>query len=201
MAITVTVLAMVVGSVASIVLKGRSAYEQGMNVSTLEMQARRALERIAVEITPALSATMTPAASAPLGSSTLTFRTCDGVSGGVIQTSTPTRIMLRQDPRDANDGVDNDGDGLVDEGEIVLVRNSGLSNETDVVIVRNVAEYLQGETANLADDNGNGLTDERGLSFVADADGTLTIRLTLEALDQNNQLVQRTVETSVSMRN
>lgn len=201
MSITLTVLAMVVGSVASIVLSGRKAYEQGMSVSAVEMQARRALERIASEITPAVRTTMTPTATAPLGTSTLSFRTCEGAIGGVVQTSALMRIELRQDPRDANDGLDNDGDGLIDEGEIALVRDAGGANEVDAVIVRNVSEYLEGETVNLADDNGNGLTDERGLSLVVDANGTLTIRLTLEAVDPNNQLVRRTVETSVSMRN
>lgn len=201
LSISVTVLALVGGSIGAIVLSGRHAYDQGMRVSSIEMQARRTLDRVATEFTGAVRTSLTTNPTAPLGASTLQFRQCEGSGGGVVLTSPPMRIAWRSDPRDANDGVDNDNDGLIDEGEVVLTRDVGAVDETEAVLVRNVAEYLEGETPNLGDDNGNGLNDERGLSFVMDADGTMTIRLTLAALDPDNRVVLRTTETSVHLRN
>jgi len=90
---------------------------------------------------------------------------------------------------------------MIDEKEIVLVRNAGLANQVESVLCGGVRELLHGETANMADDNGNGLIDEGGLSFALVGNGTVTIRLTLVARDPHGLLVARTVESSVHMRN
>jgi len=115
--------------------------------------------------------------------------------------TTMTAIRFESDPADADDGVDNDTDGLVDEHQIVLVRNLGQADEVRSVILTNVAELLAGETANMADDNANGVIDETGFSIVADGTNTLRLRLTLQARDPKNNLVNCTMETSVHMRN
>jgi hypothetical protein len=78
-----------------------------------------------------------------------------------------------------DDGADNNGNGLVDEGCLFWTRDVGEPSEKTHVIARGVREYLEGEEPNLDDDNGNGLEDERGfcLERVGEA---LVIRLTLE---------------------
>lgn len=199
--IGLAVLAMLFSSALTLGVSGRRAFQQDLGSSTLEARSRHALERIAAQLTPVVRTTMTPNAQGQLGTSTLSFRVCEGAIGGVVQTSTMTQIRWQQDPADANDGADNDGDGAIDEGEIVLVRDLGGAGQTQVVLANGVAEYLEGEVPNLADDNGNGLRDERGLSFSADADGTLTIRITLTGVGQDNRQVLRTVETAVHLRN
>ena len=199
--VMVTILAVVFTSAISIGNSGRRAFEQNNSAAQLDALARRTLERVAVELTPAVRTSLAPNAQGPLGTSTLAFRVSQGVAGGVLQTSSLTQLRWQQDPDDANDGIDNDGDGAVDEGEIVLTRNLGDADEISTVIARDVAEYLEGETANLADDNGNGLTDERGFSISADADGTVTIRISFITLDPDRRVTWRTVETGVHMRN
>jgi prepilin-type N-terminal cleavage/methylation domain-containing protein len=199
--IGVTVMAMFLGAVGMVTLSARDVYEQGVSSASLEARARRAVQRIASELVAAEGLSVNPRPTGALGGTWFRYRTCTGMVGIVPQWSTTSRIQLRADPRDANDGVDNDSDGLIDEQQVVLVRDDGLGTETEAVICGNVRELLEGETTNLADDNGNGLTDEAGLSFFIDANNTLTIRLTLEARDPNNILVMRTVETSVHMRN
>ncbi len=67
-------------------------------------------------------------------------------------------------------------------------------------MVRNVREHLEGEIDNGADDNGNGLIDEGGLSFSL-AGKTLTIRLTIQGIHPKGQLISRTLETSLTLRN
>ena len=66
-----------------------------------------------------------------------------------------------------------------------------------------VREFLQGEVGgNDADDNGNGLSDERGLCMTFDTDtNTLMVRLTIERLTSQGRLVTSTAETSVLLRN
>jgi len=118
----------------------------------------------------------------------------------VIIPGPTSRIAFQNHPSDPDDGIDNNGNGLVDEGQVILMRNVGLANETTTVIVPWVREFTEGEIANGNDDNGNGLIDERGLSFEL-VGQTLNIRITLERLDSDQRPLVRTVETSVRLRN
>ncbi len=59
-----------------------------------------------------------------------------------------------------------------------------------------VAPFLEGEIPNGMDDNGNGLIDERGLSFTFDRH-SVRIRLTTQARVDGELRVQ-TVETTVT---
>lgn len=199
--LVVVVLSLFLGATARLVTGGSKAYEQGASVSALDSRARRAIERAASELSTSVRGSWSVTALAPLGTETLQFRPCEGSNAGTIVTGNARRLELRRDPADANNGVDDDGDGLVDEGLLVLVRDVGLSTETEAVLVRGVTEYAPGETPNAADDNGNGLVDERGFSIVSDANGTATIRLTIAGLDPDRRLVTRTVETRVYARN
>ena len=207
MLIGATVLAMLVGSMGAVVLSSRGVYEQGLTSAALEARARRTVARIAHELTGAQSASLAltppsaPPAPEPPNASTIQFRTCTGFAAGAMTLSSLTRIELRPEPGDPDDGIDNDNDGSIDEKQIVLVRNAGTGSQVESVICGGVRELLQGETANMADDNGNGLRDEGGLSFALVGNGTVTIRLTLEARDPHGQLVMQTVESSVHVRN
>ncbi|MFN0244250.1 MAG: hypothetical protein ACKVWV_15280 [Planctomycetota bacterium] len=202
--ISLTVLALMLGAIGTTVFTSKRTYQDGMTVAAIEARARRAIDRIAHEMVGARSDFFTPALVDNTTYSSLRFTTCEGLVAGAMQWSTPTQINIVADARDPNDGVDNDGDGLTDECRIVLARNAGAADQIQAVLVDQVREYLEGENGavNLLDDNGNGLVDERGLSFTYDDESeTLTIRLTLEARDQQNRLVTRSVETAVHMRN
>jgi type II secretory pathway pseudopilin PulG len=201
MVISFVIMAMLLGSIGLATISGKDTYQQGERIANLEARARRALSRVSAELTAAQRTMLNPQPTAPLGGSNVRFRTCLGYSGGSAQWGPFSRVMLQQDPRDPNNGLDDDGDGLIDEGEVALVRDDGGPDEVTIVLVRGVSEYLQGETQNGVDDNANGLRDERGFSLVIDTDGTLTVRLTLAALDPKNQLLTRTFETEVHMRN
>lgn len=199
--ISFTVLALILGAIGAVTLAGRDVYQQGMSRATLEAHARRALQRITAELTAGVRSTLTPNPNTALGSATVQFQTGTGYAAGVQLLSGLTSVQLQSDPNDPDDGIDNDSDGLVDEGQVVLIRNLGEANQVQTVLCGGVSKYLAGETANLLDDNGNGLVDERGLSIFSDANGTLTLRLTLETRDPKNQLAVLTVESSVHMRN
>ena len=137
---------------------------------------------------------------APVGASSLTFQRVVDFDGKNPVWEAPRRIEYRQDPQDPDDGIDNNGNGLVDEGQVVLVLNSGLAGEETRILTTRVREYLEGETAALGDENGNFLDNERGLCFEL-VNGHLIVRLSVQAVDSSGRRFTRTVETSVSPRN
>ena len=198
--IAMLILMLLLGAIGVTVLRGGEAFKQGVATSEVESQARRALDRISDELAGARVASLAPNPAGFFGSSTLDFDESAGFAGGVVVPGNTTRIQLRPEPSDPDDGIDNNGNGLIDECEVVLVRDVGLATQTTTVIVPWVREFAVGETLNGNDDNGDGLRDERGLSFEL-VGQTLNIKITLERLDPENIPFARTVETSVRLRN
>jgi type II secretory pathway pseudopilin PulG len=170
-----------------------------VSVSQLRLEAERAVNRIIKEVLQASVGTLTPQPTPPLGSDSLRFRRVVDVVDGNIQWSNDTAFELQPDPNDPQDGIDNDGDGLVDECQVVLRTDIGLPSETTTLIVDKVSSLAPGELMNGADDNGNGLVDERGLSFSLDGD-VLTIRLNRSGTT-GGQVINANVQTSISLRN
>lgn len=196
--VAMVILAMLLGAIGATVLRGGTAFEQGVASSEVEVQARRAIDRIADELSGALVGSLAP--NSALGSSVLSFADSAGYVAGVNVPGTTSQLLLQPNPSDPDDGLDNNGNGLVDECEVVLVRDSLLPTQTTTTIVPWVREFAQGELENGLDDNGNGLIDERGLSFELVGE-TLNIRITLERLDPDQRPITRTVETTVRLRN
>jgi hypothetical protein len=193
-------MALLLGAIGMTVLRGGVAYEAGIAVSATEVKARRVLDRVANEFAAAGVGSLDPPPAGPLGVSSVEFRTCTGVAGGAATWSNDKRIAFAYDPGEVDDGLDNDGDGLADEGQLVLTLDAGLATEQSVVLTGYVRELLEGELPNGNDDNGNGLLDEGGVSFEL-VGQTLMIRLTLERRDTDNNLLTRTVETGIRLRN
>jgi hypothetical protein len=109
-------------------------------------------------------------------------------------------IGFEYDPGEVDDGVDNNGNGLIDEGQVVLTRGVGTGNAVRSVLVDGVAELLEGEVLNADDDNGNLMDDETGFCLQR-IGSVLTIRLTLEDKAEDGTVTRRTMETSIRMRN
>jgi hypothetical protein len=200
LAISMTMLTVILGAVAVATLRGNDAYNTGRTVAELETRAQRMVSQIALELRGARRAGLVPDPLPPFGSSTLDYQVNTGFAGGAIAWSAPLRIALEYSLNEVDDGADNDSNGVADECSVVWRRNPGAANEERVVWGNWVREFLEGETPNGLDDNGNGLVDERGLSFAVTGD-TLAIRLTLERLDPDRRLITRTVETAVGLRN
>lgn len=180
----------------------QSSIAGSRTVSERSVLARRAndlVRRIADELSMADDASLTPAA-APLGASLLDFRVPQSVAAVGVTWQNATRVEWQVDPNDPADGVDNDDDGVIDEGIVMLRRNVGLAGEQATILATNVLPLLEDETVNNLDDNGNGLVDETGLSFAIDANGMVTIRVTLFSQSANGLLL-RTAEAAVSPRN
>lgn len=168
--------------------------------SDLEQRLHRAMDQISRELMQAREETLDPVPELPMGASALTYERAEIDLTGRIVWTQPRSVELAPATDDPEDGIDNDGNGLVDEQEIWLVRDAGLISEQRSLIATGVAKQLEGEQENVSDDNLNELIDERGLSFEM-RDGVLLIRLTLQSRGEGGALTSRTSQTAIRMRN
>lgn len=162
--------------------------------------AHRLLQRVASELVFARRATLLPLPTLPQGSSALSYQRSLGVEEGAVQWGPTCSLRWESAAGELDDGLDNDGNGLVDEGQLVWVENEGLPGERRVVWGHDLCEFLPGETFDGTDEDEDGLIDERGLCFSI-ADGVLTIRVGLQGRGIDGRTLTRVVETSVLVRN
>ena len=179
-----------------------NALRTGSTYSDLDARARRTLAEVCDLLRLADAQGLWPAAPvAPGNTHELEFQRAQGHDGTNIDWDLVEKLILESDPSDPDDGVDNDGDGLVDECRVVWIDDFDQPTERRKTLCHDVAESLDGEVpGNLVDDNDNDLNDERG--FCIDLDGSIaTVRLTLEGRDANGLLIRSTVQRSVTLRN
>jgi len=200
--IAVAALAVVVGAVSTFQARTRDHSQAWLAREKVESNARRALDRIAGELTGVGLSMLDPDPVGNLGASTLTFSRPDSVSNaGVIVWANPSTLALELEPGELDDGDDDDGDGLIDERRLVLTRDVGTPQQASVVLCTGIGEFLEGEVGDgVADDNGNGLVDEEGFNVQRTGD-LLTMRLTVQAGAGAGQVIQATVETCLVLRN
>ncbi|HTF87281.1 MAG TPA: hypothetical protein VK843_02650 [Planctomycetota bacterium] len=198
--ITACVLAMLLGAVGNTVLHGNNAYKQGLSNAVLEGQTRRLLDRISSEFSDVDRSSLNPNPLAPFWASTVDYARCQGWAGGAMLVGPTRRIQLALEAGEIDNGIDDNGNGLIDERCVVLVPDTAAPGKT-IMLGSYVRECAEGETQNGVDEDGNGLTDEPGLFFRHDGNGTLHISLTLERPDAWGRLVTRTLRTAVRMRN
>ena len=198
--ITLTLVGVVLGSVVTIGVSGANAFRTGTVRNGIESNARRTLDQLTRELLTARRGSTNALPESPDWDNQLLFDRFDGVSAADGSLSwMPMRIAFQYEDGEVDDGADNDGDGLIDEGEIVLTRDWGGANPVAVTLCRNVREFAEGETLDGADENGNQLVDERGFSLERDGD-YLTIRLTVERFDADGRLMTSSQETSIWIR-
>lgn len=199
MMIAVPVLVIIVGVAGLAAKRGTDAFAQSTAIDALDRRTGRAMRALAEELHGSRSGGFLPDPTDDFGSDVLTFQRQVGYTAGVPVFGDLIRLERVDDPTDPANGIDDDGDGLVDEGLVQIVTDAGGPNESTRVVSRNVAPMLAGELPNGIDDNGNGLIDEPGLVFRRDG-GYLTIRITTQAPFRNTALT-RTLESSIGLRN
>ena len=190
-AIALGLMVIVMSGVALLSSAGADSYSSAAVSSNIDSRSSEVAERLLQELEGVSPTGVMIPAPGLGGTDTLLFQTPWGKL---------TRIDYQMDTSEVNDGIDNDGDGLIDEGGVVLTRDVGGAGEISTVICNGVSEYLEGEISNLADDNGNDMDDESGFCLQTIGD-LLIVRLTLLDSDGNGHTTSRTVETSIRMRN
>ena len=202
--IALALLSIVFSGVLDATQRGLDLFQRNSVQGDLHARCSRATGRIADALRPAVTGTLVPDLAPPAvgpdpGNVGVDFRSAAAWGAAGVVESTWDRITFVRDPEELDNGVDDDGDGLIDEGRVVWTRRLGEADEQSTVLAHGVREFLAGETENGLDDNGNGLVDEAGfcLSRVGDE---VRILLSLERSMENEFLV-RTQSTSIALRN
>ena len=190
----------VLGSVIAVLRSSTRACQVGSTSGHLEALVNRTLDRIAERLQASAHTTVTPSLSTPFSSPTIDFQRTTGYAGGVVAWSPAERIAFQYRPGELDNGVDDDRDGIVDDGQVVWTQDVGLASQSSMPWADGVTEFLQGEVQNNLDDNRNGLVDERGLCFAVDA-ASAVVRLSLQARSANGVLVTKTIGKRVFFRN
>ena len=204
--IVLALLALLMSSAILAAKGGQGAFRATQNASDVETRVRRTLDRVAIELLSVGEEELFPNPAGQFGTSDLLFRQArswngnegDAVNGLSILWGDQNRVAFELERGETNDGADEDGDGLVDEGCVVLTRDVG-GDDRRVILCTGVRELLEGEIANGADDNGNGIIDEAGFN-IHRVGNVLFLRLSLEEPGETGSIV-RTLETSVRLRN
>ena len=205
LAIAATIMAVVLGGTALAMRRGLELNRWMTADGDLNSRSARGLSSISRRLFGAGLETLDPDLTTLPGEDTVWSETLDlelgsDWAGGEIQWGEVRRIALEFGRGELDNGVDDNGDGLVDEQMAVLIVNPGEPDQRRAVLVSGVSEYLEGEVFNGLDDNGNGLVDERGLCFALEGE-LLTIRLSVERLGPDGRLMVRTQETTIGLRN
>ena len=196
--VSLTLLAVIGGVLFLTTASLSSAFRTGTVVAEVDSLAARTLDRVCEPLKGSSADMIDPQSAAPFPGDSLDYQQGAGVKNGALAWGPEEHIELEYD--EADDGQDNDGDGLVDECRIVWTQNPGVAGERTIVLCRSVREYLEGETEDGNDENGNGLIDERGLAFEF-VDGRLVVRLSIEMRDKEGFPIVSTVQRTIAFRN
>jgi len=183
MSLAIALLAIVAVKAFGALQRVNSATGASTSWVVVEDQARRVLQQIGYAVMGANRETLVPDSEAPLSMEDLTFQVNLGIQDGEVVWGDPEQISL---------------DEL--RGAVFWSDTPGAAQQRRIVWTKLVAPFLEGELPNGMDDNGNGLIDEKGLSFVVDRNA-VTIRLTLIDTDKDGNAVTQTVQTTVTCRN
>jgi hypothetical protein len=199
--IAVSLFILLSGSAVLAARGGYGAFRETSRNNDIESRVRRAIDRVAQELLSAAESQLVPDPTGQFGTSDLAFAQVIGFDPAADEALLGPALRLAWElaPGEIDDGVDNDGDGVADQGLLVLVRGDGGANERRVVLCHGVRELLEGESADGEDDNANGVVDEAGFNVHRIGD-LLYLRLSLEEPAEPEPIV-RTLETSVRLRN
>ena len=198
--IATSLLAILFIAVAQASARASDAFDEGSAEHALSTTAHRGLERITQAIEFADGGILANLGDPAFEVADVTFSVPREWNGTNVVWSGPIRIFAEREPGELDDGLDNDGDELIDELQVVQVENEGQPDERRLVLASGVAELFEGETANNLDDNGNVLIDEGGLSFSATG-SMVTVRLSCQRRDEAGRLLSKTAETAVRLPN
>ncbi len=193
-------LSLAMSSAMLVASQTHDSFKRSSAVAHVEEDLRRTMGRVNEELLGVVAASLWPVPETEFGAEDFEYQLAVGATAGVADWGPPRRLAFEYQSGEVDDGVDNNGNGLVDEGILVLEVNPDEPEETRVVLATGVAEYLEGEVPDGDDDNGNGVTDERGFNVHLSGE-LLWIRLSLQAVDEDGNQITRSMETAFRVRN
>jgi len=182
MAVTCLLMALVFGSLAMALASSRTVFERGSRTMTLEQDSSRILRRLTDALRGADAASLPLVPPSPLSSAVMDFQTQEGYDGKTWTWSGPRRLVF--DPA---------------AGTLSWIDDFGLPTEKQSVWARNIPALFDGEIANGADDNGNGLIDEGGFCITREGN-LLVLRITVDGQGPVDGGSTRTAEVRIALR-
>lgn len=199
-AISATLLIAVLGGAAMVAKSGSDLEKVSSARSLTRARGTRALERVVQLLELAESSSISPSPATAFGTEVARYRALESVVDGAPSWGDFHQIGFEYEDGEVNDGIDQDGDGRIDEGMLVWTRNVGEDDELRVVLVHDISERGVGETLNGLDDDGDGVIDEAGFGMVLEG-SVLTLTLCLEDVDGRGQPYSTEVTTTLLLRN
>jgi hypothetical protein len=185
------------------VIRSGSALTASQVRTVQVLQGQRTSDEVAVLLKDAVQNSLTPDPTSALGCSDLSFSRLAGFDEGVPLWAAQERLFLRLAPEELLDGEDQDGDGLIDEHQLVHRRVLDNDLTQDRILINDLPALGSGESANGADDDGDGLIDEPGFCVRRQGDVLLVaISMWIEgsALEQTEPKVAESVR-QIALRN
>lgn len=192
----------VLGAIVMTLRSTQGSYERGLSRAEVDAQAQRLLERIKAEVRSADRSSVALAPGAPFAASSLDYARAGGWQGGALVVETPRRLRMALAPGELDNGLDDNGNGLVDEQRVELLLDP-VGNPLQAIGWGSwLRETAAGELDNGLDDDGNGVVDEPGLWFAYEpATGSLRIQVTLERALPGGRRLTSTKRATLQLRN
>ena len=178
---SVAILGTIFGSIYAMIRSGTRAFTVASASSRIDTQCIETLDQIAELLRASKLSTITPQQISPFSSSVINFQRSIGYAAGATVWGNSERILLTN-------------------GTVQWIQNVGLASQTTKTLTHDVPTLLERETANGADDNGNGLVDEAGLCFNFNG-SSVDVRLSLRARSSTGQTLTHTARQRVFFRN
>jgi len=197
-AISVLILAGVLGVPVMLLHSGSRSYAVETASTAASEELRKGIDDISTRLSTAFASGVLL-----IGQTEVQYNRCVGYQSGSAGGVTPgalkgpmEQIRFEYSPTDPDDGLDNDGDGLVDEGLAVWIEGTHR-----VTLADTVPEVQDGEIpGNWIDDNGIGLVDEEGLAFKVSA-SSIEVYLTVASPDADGNPIMRSMKRTIAFRN
>jgi len=167
-------LAVILLGIGAMMTTSRTSFSQGATQTDIQNQIRWAIGKVAQEMKQAVDTTISVQGGT---NPTLTFQKNVGWNGAAVQLGGITTFQFQYTPGEVNDGLDNNSNGLIDEGMLVRTE-AGMPNTI-------ITEWVR----------------EGSVAFTL-AGNLLTIQMTLERPIAGGQtLLNETISTSIYINN
>ena len=206
-AVSLVILILVVGAAFGLNVTTNRAYSTATDEAEVTERLSTALADVAEVLRRAGSSTVIPGLDQGGFVTEMDFAIVDAYAAGAVTYGALQTLQLQDDPGDPDDGVDNDGDGLVDEDRLVWITGVGTADQQTTVLCLDIPILGDGETAvDGADDDGDGQTDEPGFMMVSSDDdaavsGSVTIEMSLVGVTSDGQQIRQSAIRTVAFRN
>ncbi len=117
--IAMTIAAVILAALYEILYRARMSVDNSSSISQAQLDANELVSRIEDELRQAGSTS--PDWSLSEAGDAITFNRCLGAEDGVVSWDVPWTITVQPGETDVSDGIDNNGNGLVDEMSLVVL--------------------------------------------------------------------------------